>query len=35
MLPPHFFTAFWFLTIDSIYFPAKSYSEKIEELKVN
>lgn len=34
LLPPSFFTAFWFLTIDSVYFPAKSYSEKLEDIKV-
>ncbi len=28
------FTAFWFLTLDSIYFPDKLYSEKIEDLRV-
>lgn len=33
-LPPAFFTTFWFLTIDSVYFPAKSYAEKIEDVKV-
>jgi hypothetical protein len=26
LLPPAFFTAFWLLTIDSVYFPAKSYA---------
>jgi hypothetical protein len=34
LIPPAFFTTFWFLTIDSVYFPAKSYNEKIEDLKV-
>jgi len=29
-----FFTAFWMLTLDSIYLPAKLYTEKIEEVKV-
>lgn len=34
LLPIEFYTAFWFLTLDSIYFPAKLYSEKIDELRV-
>jgi hypothetical protein len=34
-LPIPFFTAFWFLTLDSVYFPAKSYTEKIDDLKVS
>ena len=29
-----FLTTFWMLTLDSIYFPSKVYSEKIDELKV-
>jgi hypothetical protein len=29
-----FFTTFWMLTLDSIYFPSKLYLEKIEEVKV-
>lgn len=33
-IPPAFFTTFWFLTIDSVYFPAKSYAEKIDDIKV-
>lgn len=33
-IPINFFTAFWFLTLDSVYFPAKSYAEKIDDLKV-
>lgn len=34
IMPKSFFTAFWFLTPDSIYFPEKLYADKIEELKV-
>ena len=34
VLPLSFFTSFWFLTRDSVYFPAKSYSEKIDDVKV-
>jgi hypothetical protein len=34
ILPGSFFTSFWFLTIDSVYFPAKCYQDKIEDLKV-
>lgn len=30
VLPGSFFTCFWFLTIDSVYFPTKSYHDKIE-----
>jgi len=35
ILPGSFFTSFWFLTIDSVYFPTKSYQDKIDDLKVN
>ena len=34
VMSSEFFTAFWMLTLDSICFPAKLYSEKIEEVKV-
>ena len=33
-IPGSLLTSFWFLTLDSVYFPAKSYEEKIEEIKV-
>ena len=34
MLPKSFFTTFWMLTLDSIYFPQKIYTDKIEDIKV-
>ena len=34
VLPPSLFTSFWFLTLDSLYFPARHYQERIEEIRV-
>lgn len=34
MMTKSFFTTFWMLTLDSIYFPQKLYADKLEELKV-
>ena len=34
-IPDTLFCAFWYLSLDCIYYPAKSYEEKLEELKVN
>jgi hypothetical protein len=33
LLPAPFFISFWFLTLDSVYFPAKSYAEKIDDIR--
>lgn len=35
MFSKNFLTTFWMLTLDSIYFPSKIYSDKIDDLKVH
>ena len=34
LMPIGFFTCFWFLTLDSVYFPKELYAEKIVDLGV-